>query len=369
MSRKTSAVANASPSDERARLPLVDALRALAATIITWHHFALYWPLSPSTEAVLGEPFEWLRDYARATQIFFVISGYAMARSMSRRTWSERNVALFLVRRYCRIGVPYLCAIAFAIAACAFGRGWLPESVVGSPPTWKQLLAHVFFLQYILGYESLSAGLWFVCINFQLGMIYVALLYLRDRWSRRRRRAGDETQGLAPIILGWPLAAAALFYFNLEQHQSQWDMWAVYFFGHFFLGIIVHESLAQPRLRLMFWLYVAMVGIALIYDWRWRWVVTLASGFILYFGGKSGLISRWPKSRIIAYLGRTSYSFFLIHFPVMVAVAAVWTRMDWATPLAVVTGIVAAYVLSLLASFALYHYVESPAAKLSRHFA
>jgi peptidoglycan/LPS O-acetylase OafA/YrhL len=28
------------------RMPLVDALRAVVATLIVWHHFALYGPLS-----------------------------------------------------------------------------------------------------------------------------------------------------------------------------------------------------------------------------------------------------------------------------------------------------------------------------------
>ena len=41
-------------------------------------------------------------------------------------------------------------------------------------------MAHVFLLEDILGYESLSAGFWFVAIDYQLGLLYVAILYLRD---------------------------------------------------------------------------------------------------------------------------------------------------------------------------------------------
>ncbi len=88
----------------------------------------------------------------------------------------------FIVRRYCRLGLPYLGAIALAVAACASARGWLSESVIGPPPTIARVLAHVVFLQDILGYDSLSAGLWFVCIDFQLGLIYVGRCTCETRW-------------------------------------------------------------------------------------------------------------------------------------------------------------------------------------------
>jgi hypothetical protein len=35
---------------------------------------------------------------------------------------------------------------------------------------------------------------------------------------------------------------------------------------------------------------------------------------MLAFAGRCGLLERWPKSRLIAYLGQISYSVFLVHF-------------------------------------------------------
>src|SRR4051812_32999022 len=109
------------------RMLLLDALRAAAATIITWHHFAWYGPLSDYALPVAEGAFEWLANYGRlAVQVFFVLGGYVMARSMTGRTWGPAQVGRYIVHRYCRLGLPYLAAIVLAIGACAFGRGWLP---------------------------------------------------------------------------------------------------------------------------------------------------------------------------------------------------------------------------------------------------
>ena len=112
------------------------------------------------------------------------------------------------MQRYCRLALPYLAAIGFAIVAGEIGRDWIDYDVVGRWPTIQQVLAHILFLQDVLGYESLSAGLWFVCITFQLTLVYVAGLFVRDV-VMRRRRLGPRTS--EPVADGFGLAAGGQF--------------------------------------------------------------------------------------------------------------------------------------------------------------
>ncbi|MQM31285.1 MAG: GTP cyclohydrolase, partial [Candidatus Accumulibacter phosphatis] len=176
---------NSTPiAQEKQRQQFITALRAVAAIVILWHHFALYPPLRQWAAPLLGDMLDWLEFNARATQVFFVVGGYVMALSMSRQNWNLRSMRSFVVQRYLRLVIPYLGAIALAVSSYLVARGWLPDSVVGEPVSLPQLLAHLFFLQDILGYEQLSAGLWFVCINFQLGLVYAAGLLLRDTLAR-----------------------------------------------------------------------------------------------------------------------------------------------------------------------------------------
>jgi peptidoglycan/LPS O-acetylase OafA/YrhL len=185
----------------------------------------------------------------------------------------------------------------------------------------------------------------------------------------------DGTYGLAVTLIGWGLAAASLFYFN---RFPRWEMWFIYFFPHVYLGVIIHQALSRPGRAIQFWLYVALVIAALCWSWylkmsigegfgtRWRLVITLACGLLLFAGGKLGFMETWPKSRLMGYLGRTSYSLFLVHFPVLVVVVTVWTWLEWRAPWLAAAGLAAAFVLSLSVSDLFYRAVENPSKHLSR---
>ncbi len=345
------------------RMLFLDALRAFASVLILLHHFALYPPLCKHAEPIIGSLIDWFRDYARFTQVFFVVGGYVMARTMSARSWGLPAVGMFLIQRYCRLGIPYLAAILLAIAASAFGRGWLPGDVVGAPPSLPQIVAHLFFLQEFLGYEHLSAGLWFVCINFQLGLIYAIMLCLRDTFTRWLGALRGAPSTDVPMIAGWVISLVSLFYFNLH---SKWDSWAIYFFPYFFMGIVVHRAMQNRRSNVEFWIYVFVVVIAMAFDWRWRLVSAVVAGLLLFGAGKIGLANRWPKSRLIARMGKVSYSLFLVHFPVLVLVATVWQRFGWTSPSQAVAGLLTAFLSSVAASFVFHRYIELSAAGLSR---
>src|SRR6476620_641516 len=165
---------------ERARMPFVDAVRALASTVIVAHHFSSYQPLADAASPIVGPVLTWFHDYGRVAQVFIVLSGFMLAGTLTRRRWDGDRARRFIVQRYCRLALPYLAAIGCAIVAGEIGRDWIDWDVAGAAPTMQQLLAHALFLQDVLGYESLSAGLWFVCISFQLTLLCVAGLFIRD---------------------------------------------------------------------------------------------------------------------------------------------------------------------------------------------
>ena len=346
------------------RLLFLDALRAIASLTIVWHHFSLYPPLREQAAPILGPVLDWFQHYARATQVFFVVGGYVMARSMAHRQWGVAEVLGFIRLRYCRLGLPYLAVIMVVIPVSMLGRGWLPDAVVGSPVTVPQLLAHLVFLQDLLGYEQLSAGLWFVCINFQLGLIYVATLWLRDRLGRPPNAGGGSWLEV-PNLIGWALAVFSLFYFNL--HEA-WDHWALYFFPYFFMGVVVHGGQRSRSGRVGFWGYQLLLAAALLAHWRWRLVSALVVGLLLFAAEKTGVGARWPRSRIIARLGRASYSLFLIHFPMLLLVSTVWAWLGWISPWAAVAGLLTAFALSIAAAFWFFRWVEAPAGRLAHRW-
>lgn len=332
------------------------ALRACAALTILWHHFALYPPLSEWAAPLYGDLLAWLAEYARATQVFFVVSGYVAARTIGRRLWGLRQLGQFSVQRYCRLGLPYLAVVVLILPIYEFARGWLPDEVLGQPVSLAQFLAHLFLLQDILGYEALSAGLWFVCINFQLGFGYALGLALQQRFGR----GGD---GVFTVI-GWATSIYSLFHFNLDPAG---ECWAMYFFPYFFLGIQVNKALVSRQAG-EFLAFQGLVLLAVIYEWRWRLVIAMIFAMVLYVAERSGLGQRWPKSRLLAVLGEVSFSLFLIHFPVLVLTSTIWARLGWTSPEAGAAGLLLAFLGSVFGALLFHRWVETPAARLARRF-
>jgi peptidoglycan/LPS O-acetylase OafA/YrhL len=264
-------------------------------------------------------------------------------------------VASSIWLRYRRIGIPYLAALAVAILANALARQWMDHEAISASPTFGQLLAHAAFLHDILGYQALTAGIWYLAIDFQLFLLSLGLFWAAQSWLGRRGQGtnSDALRLLMKCVA--PLAVASLFWFN---RHSKYDAWAIYFVGSYFLGVVLHELL-ERRLRLSWAVsYWGLVIVAGIVDPRPRLLVAAATTLIVYLAARSGILSQWPRNSVVNYFGRISYSLFLIHFPVLLVINA-WgaQRLTTSTSMAV-CGLLLAYALSLMAGIVLYHGVE-----------
>lgn len=119
---------------------------------------------------------------------FFVVSGYLFATKFSSQQYRQLQAIapLEIIRhRYQRLITPYLAALILAILCASFARVWLKDEFIPNEPSLFQLLAHIFLLQDLLNQEALSAGVWYVAIDFQLFSFSVALLWLADQINIR----------------------------------------------------------------------------------------------------------------------------------------------------------------------------------------
>lgn len=341
----------------------IDALKGLACLLIIWHHLAFYGPMSDVVYPFAPDLTDWLYDYGRmAVQVFLVIGGFLAARSLApqgRATYASPG--RLMARRYRRLVLPYLVAVAASVAVAALVRPWFDHPSVPSVPTLLQLLAHGLLLQDVLDLEGLSAGVWYVAIDFQLFAMAVLLFSLSRRLERRWPGLRDwpVAPGLGLTVI---VCAASLFLFN---NDSRWDMAGVYFFCAYGLGMLAFWASVSERRASWLLFMGALAGSALLLDFRGRLLVALAVAFglVLLQHCASGLgAQRWPQ-RQLAGLGKMSYSIFLIHFPVCLLVNALVGRFWPTQPLANGVGLFAAFGMSLLAGRALYLGVESrPAA-------
>jgi len=349
-------------SHERSRIPLIDAIKAIAAQLIVLHHLAWYGPMSDSAAGLasgLHEVQLWLGEYGRlAVAAFFACGGFLATQALSVRGLPEgKSPSRLIVQRYLRLAGPYAVALVLAVVAAAWARQLMTHESIGAPPTVMQFLAHLFLLHDVLKFEALSAGVWYVAIDFQLYALLVLLLWTAGHVGRRRANPENRisfirTSIFVPLLVVGGVMAS-LFYFN---RKMPWDVTALYFFGVYGLGVIAGWA-ARSR-RPYAWLsLVAVLGCAALWlDYRPRVALALAVALVL---GMAHLHLRNCCARpFVDYLSRTSYALFLVHFPVCLLVNAVFQQWAPHAPLMNAFGVLLAWGASNVAAALFYRHVE-----------
>jgi peptidoglycan/LPS O-acetylase OafA/YrhL len=341
-----------------AQFGLINLLKACAAQLIVLHHLAFYGPMSDHVRALAPELMAWLTDHARiAVQVFLVAGGFLAAKSLSPAGRPGLAAPLHTIwRRYAKLAPPFLAATLLAAGANALAGAWMTHDSISAAPTFGQLSAHALLLHGVLGYESLSAGAWYVAIDFQLYAVMVLLLWL----SGRLAIDGLRTWLMPAVMLA--TVSSSLFYFNLD---SDWDNWAPYFFGSYGLGVLAWWASDAKRkpgaVALLLAILVLPTLAALVLDFRVRIAVALAVACVLFAFGRARLAADAGRAWLaVNALARTSYSVFLIHFPVCLIVNAAFTRYAPAEPYWQAAGMAIAWSASLAAGALFHRWVEVP---------
>jgi peptidoglycan/LPS O-acetylase OafA/YrhL len=346
-----STVAPARPGDAP-RLAFIDALKAVAVQFIVLHHLAFYGPLSDNAYELAPALIAWLSQDARiAVQAFLVIGGFLAARSLAPAGTMLSNKPLAMLwRRYLHLVIPYLAAVLLGIVLAAIARALMDHHSVPGQPTLPQVVAHALLLQSILGYEGLSAGVWYIAIDFQLFALLLGTLWL----ARGIGHGGTQTPVLGALLVT-ALALASLYHFNRD---AAWDIWAVYYFGAYALGVLTYWVTNQRQAAGWLMLMVMAVITALLLDYRARIALALLVALALGLARHYAFLEQWPRSRLIATLGTISYSVFLVHFPVCLVISGLFARFASPDPWVNLAGMGIAWLASITGGGLFYHLVE-----------
>jgi peptidoglycan/LPS O-acetylase OafA/YrhL len=360
------------PPASAGRLLPVDLLKVVAAHLIVWHHLAFYGPMADRVAPVWPDLFDTLAEHGRlAVTVFLVVGGFLAARSLApegRLPADARPLAL-LADRWWRLAAPFGAVLVVALPANLLAARWMDHPSIDVPAdatTWLMALgAHLVLLHDLLGVPALTAGAWYVAIDFQLYALLLALLVAG--------RAIDA-RGIVQAPIGAPVlvAVAGLTSMYAFNRQPAWDVAAPYFAGAYALGVAAAWSGRSPLGRA--WLLVAALAVAgaLVVEWRIRLALAAAVAALLMVATASGL--SWASAsgigtgaggraglvEVIRAESDRSYALFLVHFPVALVVNAAFTRFMPPTPAAQGAGLLLAWGASLLAARGFHRWVERP---------
>lgn len=346
---------------------VIDGLKALAAQTIVIHHLVSYGPMAESAGLTAPSLINWFATYGRwAVQVFLVVAGYLTAQALCGRPTALSRPWSLLAKRYVRLIWPFGLAVTLAVLAAEIARFWTNDDMLPASATAMQYLTHWFLLHAVLGHESLSTGVWYVAIDFQLFALTVLML-----WSSRALR----WPGWAPLFIAL-LTCASLVWIRT---WTAWDNWAPYFYNAYGVGLLVgwltqREAPALPWVRAML---LTVVGVLI-----WQWIATFNGRLVVIFATAGLLwlasqpVLRWggimPNAlqsllgSAVHYLGCTSFALFLVHFPVSMLINATQDRFDWTTPQDGVLAMASAWFLSMLLADFFYRHVERFGLTLSR---
>jgi peptidoglycan/LPS O-acetylase OafA/YrhL len=341
------------------RLSHVDALKAVAAQVIVLHHLVSYGPIARAAHDALPLLAGFMHDYGRmAVQVFLVVGGYLSARALSPRGGAlQAGLPHLLWRRYLRLALPFLAAIALTLLGYGLVASSWPELLPAGIGA-GQLLAHALLLHDVLGYEALTVGAWYVAIDLQLFALLAGLLWLARRgWVHPGRLVAGPL-----LVAGVALASA--FAFNLDPAL---DAWAPYFFAAYGLGALVHWLGLWRHRRTGLALLALAMALALVLDWRDRLALALVTALWLAWAegrraaGRPALPESWAPA--LAAWATPSYALFLLHFPVLLLTNALLANADDATLHEGLLLLVLTWALANWLALPFHRWVEAPAAR------
>lgn len=344
------------------RLPggWIDLARAAASQLIVWHHFALYGPLCDAVAPLAPALFEALSGQARlVVQLFLVIGGFLAASSLwpdpaARPRVAWRELPSHAWRRYQRLARPYLVAVAAAVLAALVARQLIDHPTIPQAPDGWQLVAHLLLWQDMLGVESLSAGFWYVAVDFQLFVAWALLAALAGTLGARWGATGRRWLAVSLVL------AAVTGSLAVWNRDAGLDAWAPYFAGAYGLGALACWGRRAGRWRGAAALGVlALTALALALEWRSRVALAGATAVALVVlpGALPALLGAGGR-RLLAFLARVSYPVFLLHYPVLLVVGAGVHALWPGDALAAAVGLLLAWAASLAAGAALQRATE-----------
>jgi peptidoglycan/LPS O-acetylase OafA/YrhL len=347
---------------------LIELLKVFAAILIILHHLSSYGQIAEDVRTVLPSLMIWLYEYGRyAVQIFLVMAGYLAAQSLTRfanAKFSSQNLLRAIINRYLRLFAPYMAALIFTITCAWLARFWVNDEFVGKTETLSQFIAHLFFLQSILGLDSISAGAWYIAIDWQLYSVLAILLI-----------SFSSYQALIWFIS--IVAVSSLLYFN---RSAQYEVYFIYFIGSYGLGVLAYlaKNFADSKIQSLAKAALIVIGVIIaISTFQEVWLRNFLAWFVallLFVWGNAS----YPKVsatsvlkvrllRTVAWASPRSFCAFLIHFAFILLANTVYIAFGLhahESGLLAIGLMVAVLACSGIAANYLYRWVEVPSGKL-----
>ena len=315
------------------RLQHIDGLRALAAIFVMFNHgFRLPWPNVPVVafeqhpEGILFILTSWMRYGHFAVTVFIAISGYCLMLPFVQSTKLDtKTIGRFYGRRVWRILPTYYAALIISLVliylAIGFKTGTQWDACL--PVTFNGILVRVFMLQDVFIRHQINNPLWAIATMWRVYLVFPVILVLF-------RRLGPMLSTCI-IVIG----SLAVQYFRPFPYATHITIAYLAIFSLGCLGAYVQDELKDSIIGLLRMAWVGITVILIVFFAMVSYSESRPFWRIADYGVGFSVVAlfidlhRRPCSKIgvflsnpyLAYIGKISYSIYLMHFPFQ---ALVW---------------------------------------------
>lgn len=344
------------------RIQSLDSLRGIAALVVLLSHCILMLPalagITPS-----------IADAARlagkeAVIVFFILSGLVLFVSLE--SADKSSYWPYITKRIARIYPPFAVAILVSASLYVLVRpstvpslsAWFNYQSWQVAPSPKLIAAHLAMTDRS-EWQSLDNVMWSLVHELRISFIFPLLAWAVVRsW---------------PLALGGSLIISALA-LALNSHDERWFnlLSTLRYLVIFAIGAVIalkrtelcHWLHAKPAaFRSVLWFITALCLVGT--STRFENVMTpVAASLIVLLCLENGARNEWLSAPLPSWLGRVSYSLYLIHLPVLLTVGHLLVGR---VSLSIVLLLIVA--LSMCAAEIMYRFVERPSIHLGRKLA
>ena len=346
---------------KQGRLLLVDGLRGIAAMMVVVQHLH---------EAVSDVSGDWIWPELKrlfgmgflGVDLFFVISGFVISYSVRNYEHSPAFLLRFGLRRSVRLDPPYWATIAMELLAIKAGLLLFP-ALNTDVPSIQKVIANVFYVQNLLGYGDVVPIFWTLCYEVQFYLVLVGTLVLAR--AARKLWGGAAASTLMFAVAVSAFSASVLIFFGpLRVPDGVFlDRWF-----QFFLGVLAMKCVAIGRVTPAFaaaWMLV-ILGASLSDGHSEIGYTTALVSLLLVTAGLMGKMGVWLSGQTIQFLGKISYSLYLLHSLVgwrLIKLLAIWNGSPL-TPMRAWVVFALGCLASILSAWVMHRMLEGPALRL-----
>jgi peptidoglycan/LPS O-acetylase OafA/YrhL len=359
----------------KSRLDYIDVLRAAAVLSVVSVHVWGYWMGSPLAAAHGASPrallFRWASIGSWGVDLFIVISGFCLAHPLFKNTDrstppKDLKTAKFYQRRAWRILPAYYAALLLFFFLELVPT--LQRQLVARPVNSWDLISHLFLVQtwFASTLSAINGPFWSIALEAQLYLAFPLLLIFIRKWGFIR--SIGITMALA---LGWFLFAAEWSGIGLS-HTIGPDLskelparWFEFALGVGAARLVTARRKSDLRLGILaivVGLPMGLAGESLNSDGaRAFGYGFLAFGLVVTCAFlPHHLIRRTFVGRTIQQLGVVSFSFYLIHQPVLLLMQPWVARMHISPGLELLLGMTVGVVVIGILAWIFFTLVERP---------